>query len=53
MLLFRTYTMDFEFDRHFEHMVSYQGLQSGLLVFLVGVFGTFEIFMQKRLFDKA
>ena len=24
-------------------MVSYQGMQSGLLVFLVGEFGTFEI----------
>ena len=53
MLLFKTYTLEFELDKHLEHMVSYQGLQSRLLVFLVGEFGTFEIFMQERLFDKA
>ena len=47
MLLFQTYTLEFEFDRHLEHMVSYQGMQSGFPVFLVGEFGTFEIFMQK------
>ena len=29
MLLFKTYTLEFEFDRHLEHMVSYQGMQSG------------------------
>ena len=53
MLLFKTYTLGFEFDRHLEHMVSYQGMQRGLPVFLVGEFGTFEISMQKRLFGKA
>ena len=44
MLLFKAYTLEFEFDRHLKHMVSYQGMQSGLLVFPVGEFGTFEIF---------
>ena len=47
MLLFKTYTPEFEFDRFLEHMVSYQGMQSGLPVFLDGEFGTSEIFMQK------
>ena len=40
VLLFKTYTLEFKFDRHLENMVSYQGLQDGLLVFLVGEFGT-------------
>ena len=35
MLLFKTYTLKFEIDRHLKHMVSYQGIQSGLPVFLV------------------
>ena len=43
MLLFKTYTVELEFDRPLEHMVSYQRMQSGIQVFLVG---TFEIFMQ-------
>ena len=47
MLLFNTYTPESEFDRHLEHMASYHGMQSGLPVFLVSEFGTFEIFMQK------
>ena len=47
MLLFKTYTLEFEFDRHLEHMVSNQEMQSGPFVFPVGEFGTFEIFMQK------
>ena len=47
MLLFKPYTPEFEFDRHLEHVVSYQGMQSGLPVFLVGEFGTFEVFMPK------
>ena len=46
MLLFETYTLKFEFDRHLEHMVSYQGMQSWLLVFRTGESGVFEIFMQ-------
>ena len=29
-------------------MASYQGMQSGLPVFLVGEFGTFEIFMHNE-----
>ena len=53
MLLFETYALEFEFDRHLEHMISYQGMQSGLPVFFVGEFGTFEIFMQIWLFGKA
>ena len=47
MPLFKTSTLGFEFDIHLEHMVSCQGVQSGLPVFPVGEFGTFEIFMQK------
>ena len=47
MLVFETGILEFEFDRHLKHMVSYHGVQSGLLVFLVGEFGVFEIFMQK------
>ena len=43
MPLFKTYTLEFEFDRHLEHIVSYLGMQSGLPVFLVGEFGTFEV----------
>ena len=46
MILFKTRTVEFEFDRYLEHMVSYQGMQSGLPMFLVGEFGTLEIFMQ-------
>ena len=46
MLLSKTYTPEFEFDRHLEHMVSYQEMQSGLPAFLVREFGAFEIFMQ-------
>ena len=43
MLFFKTYTLEIEFDRHLLHMVIYQGMQSGLPVFLVSEFGTFEI----------
>ena len=46
MLLFKTYTLEFEFERRLEQMVSYQEMQSGLPVFLVGEFGAFEIFIQ-------
>ena len=53
MLLFKTYTMECEFNRHLEHVVSYQAMQSGLTVFLVDEIFTFEIFMEKRLFGKA
>ena len=52
MLLFETYTLEFEFDRHLEHMVSYRGMQSGFPVFVVGEFGAFEIFMQNDCFAK-
>ena len=34
-------------------MFSYQGMQSGSPVFLVGEIGTFVIFLQKWLFGKA
>ena len=40
----------FEFDRHLEHMVSYQGMQSRLPVFAVGEFDAFEIFVQNDCF---
>ena len=53
MLLFRTYTLEFEFDRHFEHMISYQGMQSWLPVFPVGEFSAVEIFMQNDCFAKS
>ena len=53
MLLYKTYTLEFEFDRHLDNTVSYQGMQSGFPVFLVGEFDPFEIFMQKRLFGKV
>ena len=52
MLLSKTFTLEFEFDRHLEHMVSYQGMRSGLPVILVGEFGAFEIFMQNDCFAK-
>ena len=47
MLLFKIYTLESEVDRYLEHMVGYQRMASGLLVFLVDEFGTFEIFMQQ------
>ena len=48
MFLFKMYTLESEFDRYLEHMASYQVMQKGLPVFLVGEFGTFsKIFMQK------
>ena len=52
MLLFKTYTLETEFDSHLEHMVSYKGMQSGLPMLLVGEFGAFEIFMQNDFFAK-
>ena len=52
MLLFQMYTLGFEFDRHLEKLVSYQGKQSGLPVFLVGEFGALRIFMQNDCFAK-
>ena len=33
MFLAETYTLEFEFDRHLEHTVSYEGTQNGLPVF--------------------
>ena len=47
LLLFKTFTLEFQFDKHLEHMFSYQGKQSGLPVFLVGELGIFEIFLAK------
>ena len=46
MLLFKIYTLEFEFDRRLEHMGRYQRMQSELPVILVGEFGALEIFMQ-------
>ena len=34
------------FISHLEHLVSYQGMQSGLPAFLVGELGSFKIFMK-------
>ena len=53
MLLFKTYTLEFEFDRHIKHMVSYQGMQSGLLVFLVREFGYLRDFYAKMTVQKG
>ena len=54
LLLFKTFTLELEFDRHLEHMFSYQGTQSGLPAFLVGEFGTSVVFfLQKWLFGKT
>ena len=43
MILFKTYTLKIEFDRHLKQMDSYQGTQSVLPLLLVGEFGAFEI----------
>ena len=43
MPLFKTYTLEFEFDKHFEHVVSYQEMQNRLPVFLAGEFSTFGL----------
>ena len=48
----KTYTLECESDRHLKHMVSYQGMQSGLPVFVVGDFGAFDIFMPNDCFAK-
>ena len=48
VLLLKTYTLEFEFDRHLKHMDSCQGMQSGLFVIPVGEFGTLEIFMHNN-----
>ena len=37
MLLFKTYTLEYEFDRHLEHVVSYQGTGNGLPMFLLNL----------------
>ena len=52
MFLFKTYTLEFKFDRHLEHVARYQGMQSGLPVFAVAEFDAFEIFMQNDCFSK-
>ena len=52
MFLFKTYTLEYEFDRHLKHMVSNQGMQSGLPVFVAGEFAAFDIFMQNDCFAK-
>ena len=51
ILLFKTFRL--EFERHLEHMVSYQRMQIGLSVFLVGQFGAFEIIMQNNCSAKS
>ena len=52
VFLLKTCTPEFEFDRHLKYMVSYQGMQSGLPVFVVDEFGTLEIFIQNDCFGK-
>ena len=52
LLLFKTFTLEFEFDRYLEHMFSYQRMQSGLPMFLVGEIGTFEIFFKTDCLEK-
>ena len=52
MLLFKTHTLEFEFSRHLEHMVGYQGMQSGIPVLLVNEFGALETFVQNDCFAK-
>ena len=47
LLVFKQFTLEFEFGRHLEHMFSYHGIQSGLPVFIVGEFGTVVIFFCK------
>ena len=47
MFLFKSYTLEFKVDIRLELMVGYQGLQSGLPVFVVSEISTFEIFLQK------
>ena len=51
MLLFKRSILEFSFDRHLEHIVSYQDAE-WLSVFLVGEFGALEIFMQNDCFAK-
>ena len=34
-LFFKTYTLEFKFDRYLEHMVSYQDVHSGLPSFML------------------
>ena len=50
MFHFKTCVLEFEFDRHLEHMVSYQEWQSGVPVCVVCKFSVFEIFMQNDCF---
>ena len=52
MSLFKTYTLKLEFDKHFQHIVSYQEMQSGFPIFVVDEFDAFEIFMQNDCFAK-
>ena len=47
--LFKTFTLEFEFDRHLEHMFGHQGMQTGCPVFLAG---DFEIFCENDFLKK-
>ena len=47
LLPFKTFTLEFEFDKHLKHMFICQGMWNGLPLFLVGKFGTSEIFFAK------
>ena len=48
MLLFKAYTLEFEFDKHLVHMVSYQLMQCGLPVFFLLVNSTLQRFLSKN-----
>ena len=36
LILLKTFTLEFEFDRHLKYIFNYQGMQRGFPVFLVG-----------------
>ena len=47
------YTLECDFDRHLDHMVSYQEMQSGLLMFLVGEFGISRFLLKNDCLEKT
>ena len=53
MFPFKTYILEFEFDRHLDHMVSNQRMQSGLPEFVVGEFATYFRDFFAKMTDKA
>ena len=53
VLLFKRYTLEFEFDRHLVLMVSYQGMESVRRVFIVDDSALSGYFLQKWLSGKT